>query len=104
MLDGERYLLISLLSTLLPGKKCRSSLFMLNKDDLLRLKKITERERSSVPGRTFALEQAREAHELWKKRRYAWQGWLDFIALFGACIFSIIYIEHPVKMINFMFH
>jgi NADPH:quinone reductase-like Zn-dependent oxidoreductase len=57
-------ILLNLFTVILPGKKCRFVSAMPNKDDLLWLKEKIEEERLRVVlDRTYALEQAREAHE-----------------------------------------
>jgi NADPH:quinone reductase-like Zn-dependent oxidoreductase len=61
-------IMLSLISSVLPGKKCRFVSALPNKDDLLWLKEKIEEERIRVVlDRTYALEQAGKAHEYMEK-------------------------------------
>lgn len=61
-------IMLSLITAVLPGKKCRFVSALPNKDDLLWLKEKIEEERIRVVlDRTYELEQAKEAHEYMEK-------------------------------------
>ncbi|KPJ97841.1 MAG: zinc-binding alcohol dehydrogenase [Desulfobacterales bacterium SG8_35] len=68
IVPSAKKILFSLVSALLPGRKCRFASAMPNKDDLLWLKEMIEKEKLRVVlDRTYPLEQAREAHEYMEK-------------------------------------